>query len=105
MINFSLDAITGFSLKPLRFIIYLGLLSSFLSVCAFFYSTSMMTAACLLSSVQLICLGVVGEYVGRTFIESKKRPLFLIQETTDMTDFSVTEVIKLTTDSHNEVVH
>lgn len=96
MINFSLDAMTGFSLKPLRLIIYLGIFTSLLSIGAFLYSifgwlhsqtvpgwASIMTAVCILSSVQLICIGVVGEYVGRTFIETKKRPLFLIQETTE----------------------
>lgn len=95
MINFSLDAITGFSQKPLRLIIYFGIFTSFISLFAFAYSVygwllsktipgwaSIMTAICILGSVQLICLGVIGEYVGRTFFESKKRPLFLIQETT-----------------------
>jgi glycosyltransferase involved in cell wall biosynthesis len=95
MINFSLDAVTGFSLKPLRLIIYLGVLTSGISVLAFFYSiygwllshtvpgwASIMTAVCILSSVQLICIGVVGEYVGRTFAETKKRPLYLVQEKT-----------------------
>lgn len=93
MINFSLDAVTGFSLKPLRLIIYLGIFTSGISLLAFLYTiygwlhsntvpgwASIMTAVCILSSVQLICIGVVGEYVGRTFTETKKRPLYLIQE-------------------------
>lgn len=97
MINFSLDALTGFSLKPLRLIIYLGMMTSLVSICAFTYSlvqwlnsatvpgwASIITAICILSSVQLICIGVVGEYVGRTFIEAKNRPLFLLQESTEI---------------------
>lgn len=93
MVNFSLDAVTGFSLKPLRLITYLGIFASFISLLAFVYAiyewwhshtvtgwTSIMTAICVLSSVQLICIGVVGEYVGRTFSESKKRPLYLVQD-------------------------
>ena len=93
MINFSIDAVTGFSLKPLRLIIFLGVFASAISIVAFLYSfygwffsrtvpgwASLMTVICLLSCVQLICLGVVGEYVGRIFSESKKRPLYLIQE-------------------------
>jgi glycosyltransferase involved in cell wall biosynthesis len=95
MINFSIDALTGFSLKPLRLIICMGLGASLVSILAFFYSiygwllsntvpgwASIMTAVCFLSSVQLLCIGVVGEYVGRTFSESKKRPLYLIQNQT-----------------------
>lgn len=96
MINFSLDALTSFSLKPLRLIVLLGVITSFLSVFAFLYSlygwlysqtvpgwASLMTVICTLSCVQLICLGVVGEYVGRIFAEAKKRPLYLIQEKAD----------------------
>lgn len=95
MVNFSIDALTGFSLKPLRMIIGLGMIAAFVSVLAFIYSiygwllsntvpgwASIMTAVCILSSVQLICLGVVGEYVGRTFTEAKNRPLYLVQEQT-----------------------
>jgi len=93
MINFSIDALTSFSLKPLRLIILMGVITSGFSLMAFFYSlygwlysqtvpgwASLMTVICTLSCVQLICLGVVGEYVGRIFAEAKKRPLYLIQE-------------------------
>lgn len=93
MINFSLDALTSFSLKPLRLIVLLGVITSVFSVFAFLYSlygwlysrtvpgwASLMTVICTLSCVQLICLGVVGEYVGRIFAEAKKRPLYLIQD-------------------------
>lgn len=93
MINFSIDAVTGFSLKPLRMIILLGLVTSVMSFLAFTYSiyqwiflntvpgwASLMTVICLIGCVQIICLGVVGEYVGRTFTETKKRPLYLIEE-------------------------
>ncbi len=96
MINFSLDAMTSFSLKPLRLIIFLGVITSVFSIIAFFYSlfgwlysrtvpgwASLMTVICLLSCVQRICLGVVGEYVGRIFAEAKKRPLYLVQEKAD----------------------
>ena len=98
MINFSLDAVTGFSLKPLRLIILLGVFTSFIALMALGYTlygwmfsknipgwTSLMTVILLLSCVQLICVGVVGEYVGRTFAESKRRPLYFIQEHADAT--------------------
>lgn len=98
MINFSIDALTSFSLKPLRLIILLGVITSGFSLVAFLYSlygwlysqtvpgwASLMTVICTLSCVQLICLGVVGEYVGRIFAEAKKRPLYLIQEKAEET--------------------
>lgn len=94
MISFSFDAVTGFSLKPLRLIILLGVISSFISAIIFLYTiwgwlflrttpgwASIMTVVLFLSSVQLICIGVIGEYVGRTLTEAKRRPLFLIDET------------------------
>lgn len=105
MIHFSLDAMTGFSLKPLRLIVYLGVMICFLALIAALSSPSLITALFLLSSVQLISIGVVGEYVGRTFVESRKRPLFLVQETTSSSDFSVTDVVRLTNDHHPDVVH
>lgn len=95
MLLFSVDAITGFSLKPLRLIILFGmctLAASFMTLLYTLYSwlylntkpgwTSLMTVILVLSSVQLVSIGVVGEYVGRTFAEAKRRPLFLIQERT-----------------------
>lgn len=96
MINFSIDAVTGFSLKPLRMIIIVGLVTSMMAFLAFIYSiyqwiflntvpglASLMTVVCLIGCVQIIFLGVVGEYVGRTFTETKKRPLYVIQEKAD----------------------
>lgn len=98
MINFSLDAVTGFSLKPLRLIILMGVFTSFIALMALCYTlygwvfsqnipgwTSLMTVILLLSCVQLVCIGVVGEYVGRTFTETKRRPLYFIQEHADAT--------------------
>lgn len=104
MINFSLDAMTGFSLKPLRLIVYLGVMVTFLAFIAALSSPSLITALFVLSAVQLISIGIVGEYVGRTFVESRRRPLFLVQETTSQSDFSVTEVVGLTNDHHSEVI-
>lgn len=93
MINFSIDAITGYSLKPLRFILVVGVYSALISSMIFIYTiygwlfmdtipgwASIMTAVTFLSSVQLICIGMVGEYVGRILVETKRRPLFLIEE-------------------------
>lgn len=91
--NFALDGITAFSTMPLRIWSYLGLVISLL---AFGYATfligrtlllgvdvpgyaSMMAVVLFLGGVQLIGLGVIGEYLGRLFQEVKARPLYLIR--------------------------
>jgi dolichol-phosphate mannosyltransferase len=93
MIRFALDAITGFSTAPLRFATYVAL--SFLAIAALLalyviYSllfhgavrgwTSLFLAFLLFSSVQLFSLGLMGEYIGRIFVETKRRPLFIVKE-------------------------
>lgn len=93
MIRFAIDAITGFSVRPLRLASYLGfcfgiatlLLLSYVLV-AYFLGltvegwTSLAVIILALGSVQLFVVGVMGEYLGRLYIESKRRPLFVIQE-------------------------
>lgn len=93
MIGFALDAITGFSIAPLRFSTYLAcvflLLAMVLSVDVL-YSVlflgvvkgwpSLFLAFLLFSSVQLFCIGLMGEYIGRIFVETKRRPLYMIKE-------------------------
>jgi glycosyltransferase involved in cell wall biosynthesis len=94
MIKFALDGITSFSSLPLRFASWLGF---FVSVLAFLYLCSVfvqkalghtvqgwatiMVGMLLLGGVQLICLGIIGEYIGRIFNETKQRPLYVIEET------------------------
>ncbi|MGE3610614.1 MAG: glycosyltransferase family 2 protein [Bacteriovoracaceae bacterium] len=90
MIHFSLDAVTSFSLKPLRAIIFSGVvicILSFLSLLYLSVTTNefqlyFLGIISLICGVQVFCLGIIGEYVGRTFLESKKRPLYLIESTT-----------------------
>ena len=93
--NFALDGIISFSLVPLKVWSYLGLLISLLSL---FYASylvlrtiiwgidvpgyaSLMVAILFLGGVQLISLGVIGEYLGRVYEEVKARPLYLVRET------------------------
>jgi len=94
MIKFALDGITSFSTVPLRLATWLGYCASFL---AFLYLASVfvqkllgytvqgwatiMVALLFLGGVQLICLGIVGEYIGRIFDEVKRRPMYVIEET------------------------
>lgn len=91
MIHLAFDAITGFSVRPLRIASYLGLLLAVLAMAVFAYTlfrwlsgatvpgwTSVMAVILILGSAQMVVLGVIGEYLGRLFMESKRRPLFII---------------------------
>jgi len=93
MVFFSLDAITGFSTRPLRMAIYAGVALALLSIIMIsftFYSwmvgdviagwSSLMTVMLILGSANMLFLGVIGEYLGRLFMEAKRRPLFVIEE-------------------------
>ena len=93
MVRFALDAITGFSTTPLRLATLLGFGSAVVALCLFVGTllawaaghtvlgwSSTMTAIVFFGAVQLIVLGILGEYVGRLFQEAKQRPLFLVDE-------------------------
>ena len=93
MIGFAVDAITGFSTVPLRIGTYLAfvcMLISIMMLAYVFYAwavlntvpgwASVMTVVLMLSTMQMYCIGIVGEYVGRTYIQTKKRPLFIVRE-------------------------
>lgn len=93
--NFALEGITSFSTAPLRIWTYLGMFVSLLSI-LFAVSivlkvlvhgvdvpgyASLMVAVTFLGGLQLIGIGVLGEYLGRTYLESKQRPVFLVRHT------------------------
>lgn len=91
MVAFALDAITSFSTAPLRLASWLGVAAAGLAVPLLAYTlwrwaqggtvagwSSTMAAITLFGAVQLIVLGILGEYVGRLFQEVKARPLFLV---------------------------
>jgi dolichol-phosphate mannosyltransferase len=93
MLRFAFDAITGFSVKPLKIAIYLGALAgamALLCVAYVFWSlatgsavagwSSLMIVVLLLGAAQLFVMGIIGEYLGQIFMESKRRPLFIIDE-------------------------
>ena len=94
MLRFACDGIFSFSLVPLRLAMILGLLGCGTAILGIFYAilvrlgtgewvsgwASLLTAILFLGGTQLICMGVIGEYVGRIYRESKQRPLYLLLE-------------------------
>ena len=93
MIRFALDAITGFSTAPLRFASHVGLLLTAASALLVLYIlvgwlmgsaipgwTSLMLVVVVLGAVQMFVLGMIGEYLGRLYVESKRRPLYLVAD-------------------------
>ncbi len=94
MLRFSADAIFSFSVIPLRITTWMGFFASGLAIFGILYSlgerlfgggtakgwTSTMLAVLFIGGVQLIGLGIVGEYVGRIYGESKHRPLYVVRD-------------------------
>ena len=94
MLRFSLDAITSFSHLPLQLATYAGLLSAgvaFIAIPVVIASADLLDsylpgfgsitiAILLLGGIQLIAMGVIGEYVGRIYDEVKHRPLYIVRE-------------------------
>ena len=93
MISFALDGITSFSVKPLRLISNLGILVSILSIFGLLYAlvsyctgnvvagwTAIVSSIWFLGGLQMLCLGVVGGYVGKIYNEGKKRPRYRIEK-------------------------
>lgn len=99
MIKFALDGIFSFSSKPLKLVEYMGVLTVFTALCIFVFLavgsilgkatlftgwTSIMTMLTFLGGVQLLSIGVIGEYVVRTYDESRSRPLYIVDREINM---------------------
>lgn len=94
MLKFSMDAITSFSFVPLKLASFLGILSAFLGVVGIIIAlylklatdytlqgwTSLIIVMLFLGGMQLLILGVIGEYLGRVYDEIRKRPLYIVSE-------------------------
>ena len=95
LVNYAIDGIIGFSTRPLRLATYLGV---FTAIAALLYIivvvlqklivgidvpgfATIIVLILLLGGMQLLCIGIIGEYVGRTFEQSKQRPIYLAKET------------------------
>ena len=92
--NLALEGLTGFSTAPLRLWTYIGALGAFLSL-AYAMAiiviriaggadvpgyASLLVAVLFMGSIQLISIGILGEYLGRTFLEAKRRPCFIVRK-------------------------
>jgi len=94
MLRYALDGLLSFSAKPLQLSIALGLLSAGLALLGILYAlvmrlftsvwvegwTALMIAVLFLGGVQLVCLGIIGEYIGRIYREVQRRPLYVVRD-------------------------
>ena len=93
MFNFAWDGITSFSIKPLRLICTLGLLILFISISIMIYSivrkltgntvpgwTFLSISIWFIGGIQMISIGIIGEYIGKIYQETKARPRYIISE-------------------------
>jgi glycosyltransferase involved in cell wall biosynthesis len=94
MFAFAMDGITSLSIKPITLITKLGFIIFFISLIALIYSliikftgkavdgwTSLTISIWMIGGIQLLCLGVIGEYIGKIYKETKHRPRYIIAET------------------------
>ena len=97
MIHFASEGITSFSVKPLKVSIYLGFIIAFIAFLYILYAmyisfftnkaiagwTSTIISVLFIGGIQLIMIGILGNYLGKLFIENKKRPNYIIKEKND----------------------
>ena len=101
MLGLAFDGITSLSIKPIRIITALGTIIAGFSFLGIVWSvimhlmnrsfagwSSMNCIICLLGGVQLMCLGVLGEYIGKIYMEVKHRPRYIISERTESKEYS-----------------
>ena len=95
MLSLAFDGITSLSIKPIRFITGFGVFVALVSFIGVIWAiveallgatvsgwASMTSIICFVSGVQLICLGVIGEYIGKIYMETKRRPRYIISDRT-----------------------
>ena len=97
LFKYAIDGIVSFTTTPLRLATILGLIVSLLSLIyliiviiqKLFFSieiegyATIVTLILFLGGIQLLCIGIIGEYLGRTYVETKNRPLYIIREVID----------------------
>lgn len=93
MLNFAWDGITSFSVRPIRLILNLGIIMFIVSLLVLIYSlvvkllgrtvdgwTFIVCSIWLVSGVQMLSLGIIGEYIGKVYSETKRRPRYIVME-------------------------
>lgn len=93
MLNFAFDGITSFSVKPIRMITTLGIIIFFISVIMLLYAlislifgttvpgwTSLIISIWAIGGLQLLAIGIVGEYISKIYLEVKQRPRFIVEK-------------------------
>ena len=93
MMSFAIDAITSFSIRPLKIASVVGVFFAFLAACYLIYTiyisyiglavpgwSSIISIVLICSGTQLVLMGLIGEYIGRLYLESKNRPLYVIED-------------------------
>jgi dolichol-phosphate mannosyltransferase len=99
MLNLAFNGIMGFSIKPLRIATFIGLIVSVLAFLYIIYAiyskfvwhialpgwTSILISVLFLGGIQLLSIGIIGEYIGKLFVEVKKRPKYIINKRTSST--------------------
>ena len=96
MLGLAIDGITSLSVKPLQMITGFGVFVAVISFIGCLWAlitaicgkavpgwASMTCIVCFVSGVQLVCLGIIGEYIGKIYLETKERPRYIISERTD----------------------
>ena len=96
MLSFAVDGITSFSIKPIRMITTLGFLIFVVSLCMLVYSfvrhftghtsigwSSMFVSIWAIGGLQILSIGIIGEYIGKIYMETKERPKFIIEKELD----------------------
>ncbi|WP_322496453.1 glycosyltransferase family 2 protein [Chloroflexus sp.] len=120
MLRFALDGITSFSYLPLQLATYLGFIVAAISMIfllvvfimrlanpaaaepAFYGQASTLVSVLFLGAVQLISLGIIGEYVGRIYDEVKGRPLYIVAETLGIAEPGATSAAAVRTSQHEQ---
>jgi glycosyltransferase involved in cell wall biosynthesis len=95
MVSLAVNGITSLSIRPIRIIATIGLVISLLSFIGVIWAVvvaltggavpgwaSIVAIVCFMGGIQLLSLGVIGEYVGKTYLEAKRRPRFIVSERT-----------------------
>lgn len=93
MIAFAFEGITSFSVKPIRLVLIIGILMFMASLITLIYFlviwlngkavqgwTTIVISIWMIGGIQLLCLGIIGEYVGKVYTETKRRPRFIIDK-------------------------